>query len=104
MLDLTFYKDVFIVLLLASALVLHSGAAVCGFFVKKAELSKIFNTGLTALNILLHLFLIGFMMYRGIRLDEAVLVILISVFFYTLIYFVIYALGERGKKKGGDEA
>lgn len=104
MLDLTFYKDVFIVLILASALVLHSGAAVCGFFIKETKISKIFNTGLTALNILLHLFLIGFMMYRGVRLDEAVLVILISVFFYTLISFVIYTLKERRKKEGGDEA
>lgn len=104
MLDLTFYKDVYIILILAAALVLHLGAAACGFFVKEAELSKIFNTGFTALNILLHLFLIGFMMYRGIRLDEAVLVILISVFFYTLISFVIYTLNERRKKEGGDEA
>ncbi len=104
MLDLTFYKDVFIVLILASALVLHSGAAACGFFVKKVELSKILNTGLTAINILLHLFLVGFMMYRGVRLDEAVLVILISVFFHTLIYFVIHTLNEHRKKEGGDEA
>ena len=101
--DLTFYKDVFIVLLLAMALVLHSGAAASGFFIKKERISKILNTAITCLNILLHLFLIGFMMYKGIKLEEAVFVILISIFFHTLIYFLNYTFVSIAKKRGGEE-
>ncbi len=98
MAELTFYKDFLIVVLLVAAAMLHTFAAACGFFIKNAKTAQILNTGLTCLNILLHIFLIGVMMYKGIALDEAVLVMLISVFFHTLLYFVYYSVNSRKRE------
>ncbi len=98
--DLTFYKDLYIVLILTAAVLLHTAAAACGFFIKNSKISKILNTGLTSANILLHLFLIVLMMYKGISLDEAVFVIMISIFFHTFLYFLHYtAVGIKEKRK-----
>ena len=104
MADLTFYKDSYIVLILAAALAFHIGAAACGFFIKNEKCSKILCTSLTVVNLLLHLFLIVFMMYKKIALDEAVLVFLISVFFYTLVHFTLYSITSAKAKRGGEGA
>ena len=104
MADLTFYKDLFIVLTLAVAVVLHTAAAACGFFIENAKISGILNTGLTSLNILLHLFLIGLMMYKGVALDESVLVILLSIFFHTFLYFIYHSVKNIvDKRRGADD-
>lgn len=99
--DLTFWKDSLILLTLIAAVALHAAAAACGFFVKKLEMSKILNTGCTVANILLHIFLIFLMMYRGIKIEEAVLVMLISVFMHTLLWFVYHTVASRRGKTGG---
>ncbi len=104
MAELSFHKDIYIVLILAAVFVLHTAAAACGFFVKNAKTAQILNTGLTLLNIFLHIFLIWFMMYRGISLEEAVLVMMISVFFHTLLYFIRYTAASYKKKEKGGEA
>ena len=104
MADLTFYKDVYLVLILAAALALHIGAAACGFCIKNERASRVFTTSLTVVNLLLHLFLIVFMMYKKISLDEAVLVFLISVFFYTLVHFTLYSIASVKAKRGGEES
>lgn len=106
MADLTFYKELYVVLTLAAAVVIHTAAAACGFFVKNPKTAKYLNTGLTSLNILTHLFLIGLMMYKRFLLDEAVLVILISIFFHTLLYFIHHSVTEHvlKRKSGGDDA
>ncbi len=95
---LTFYKDIAIASILAAAVVLHTAAAACGFFGRDSRESKILNTGLTSVNILLHIFLICFMMYRGIKLEEAVLVMLISIAYYTLLCFIFDTV-RRSKLK-----
>ncbi len=103
MADLTFFKDAAIILLLALTMLIHTAAAACGFFIKIPNLAKILNTGLTSLNIFIHIFLIGFMMYKGIVLDEAVLVMMISVFFHTLLYFIYYSIADYKRKKQSAE-
>ena len=63
---------------LCAAIVLHTAAALADLIVKDAKTAKILVTGITVLNILLHLFLILVMMDRMLTLEEAVLVFIIS--------------------------
>ena len=98
-----FLADLWIVLPLTAALVLHTLAALADLIVKSEKTTKILNTGLTCLNILLHLALICVMMERRLTLEEAVFVFLISIFFHTLLYFIRYTVSAAKAKRCAEE-
>ncbi len=103
---MTFYKDFQIILVLVAAFMLHIAAAIGIYLIKKPRAIKILSTVSVCLNIALHLIFIVMLMYKAIPLEEAVLVFMVSVFFYTLASFVAYRirilLNERDNGEGGE--
>ena len=99
---MTFFKDIPILAFLIAALVLHAVSCLVDLFLKSENCVKITRTALISVNIIVHLCLIAFMMRAHLMLNEAVLVVLISVFFYTLLHFVRYSLSEFLAKRRKD--
>ena len=99
---MTFLTDLWIVLPLCGAIALHTAAALADLVIRNGYLSRFLNTGLTSINILLHLFLILVMMERRLLLEEAVLVFVISIFFHTLLYYIRYTVAAAKAKKTAD--
>ena len=100
---MTFFKDAPVLAFLIAALALHAASCLIDLFLKNDKHIKITRTALISVNIIVHLCLIAFMMRAHLMLNEAVLVILISVFFYTFLGFVRFSLSEflaKRSKKG----
>lgn len=105
---MTFYKDALVLAFLISALVLHALSSFTDLIFKSEKCKGAVRVALTSVNIIVHLCLIAFMMRAHLVLNEAVLVVLISVFFYTLLGFIRFSFAEFLAKReksseGGNE-
>lgn len=106
---MTFYKDIPILVLLCVIVFLHVAVCLIDLFFKSEKCLKIVRTSLVSANIVLHLCLIAFMMRAHLLLNEAVMVVLISVFSYTLVFFLRFSVQELFAKRaregeGGEES
>lgn len=106
---MTFYKDTLTVVILCVILSLHLVTHLCDLCIKNEKWAKITATCAVFVNIILHLLLILSMMNARLMLDEAVLVVMISIFFFTLVFFARYEVSSfllrhaRAENAGGDE-
>ena len=95
--------------ILCSILVLHLVTHLCDLCIKNEKWAKITATCAIFVNIILHLMLILSMMNARLMLDEAVLVVMISIFFFTLVFFARDEVSSfllrrmRAQNVGGDE-